>query len=210
MAEPKAAGKVCTGFSHPFVAKHTVAGETVSFTDGMALARGVKVSINPDVANDNIFYADNAAAESDDGVFAGGTVKLTVDGLFQEAERFIYGLPAPSEVAYGESQKAMMTKHGVKTTPPYLGIGFVVRYQSAGVTTYVPVILVKAKFKTAGTEAATQEDKINWQTQDLEASLFRDDTSEANWKWVGEDLSTESEAVDIIKGIFAVTDGKAA
>ena len=204
MAEPNAAGKVCTGFSFPFVAKHIVADGKVSFTDGMALARGVKVSISPDVGDDNIFYANNAAAESEDGVFTGGTVKLTVDGLFQKAERFIYGLPEPTEVAYGENQKAMMTKHGASAKPPYLGIGFVVRYQSAGVTTWVPVILVKSKFKTAGTEAATQEDKKNWQTQDLEASLFRDDTEEANWKWVGEDLPTEADAVTIIKGIFGV------
>lgn len=199
-----AAGKVCTGFSFPFVAKYAVAEGKVSFANGIPLARGVKISISPDVGDDNVFYANNAAAESEDGVFTGGTVKLTVDGLFQKAERFIYGLPEPTEVAYGENQKAMMTKHGAKANPPYLGIGVVVRYQSAGVVTYVPLILVKSKFKTAGTEAATQEEKKNWQTQELEATLFRDDTEDADWKWVGEDLSTEAEAVAIIKGIFAV------
>lgn len=202
-----AAGKVCTGFSFPFVAKYSVAGGKVSFSEGMPLARGVKVSISPDVADSNIFYADNSAAESEDGVFTGGTVKLTVDGLTQKAERFVYGLPEPVEVSYGENQKAMMTKHGTNAKPPYLGIGVVVRYQSAGVTTYVPLILVKAKFKTSGTEAATQEEKKNWQTQDLEATLHRDDTETADWKWVGEDLSSESEAVAIIKGIFAVPNG---
>ena len=199
-----AAGKVCTGFSFPFVAKYGCNEGKVSFTEGMALARGVKLSISPDVGDDNVFYADNVAAESDEGVFTGGTVKLTVDGLFPTAERFVYGLPEPTEVTYGENQKAMMTRHGAAAKPPYLGIGVVVRYQSAGVTTYVPLILVKSKFKTAGTEAATQEDKKNWQTQDLEASLFRDDTAAAEWKWVGEDLPTEAEAVAIIKGIFAV------
>lgn len=203
-------GKVCTGFSHPFVAKYNCADGKVSFTDGMRLARGVKLSISPEVADDNVFYADNVAAESDDGIFTGGTASLTVDGLLQKAERFIFGLPEPSEVTYGETQKAMMTKHGVNAKPPYLGIGAVVRYQSSGVTTYVPTILVKAKFKTNGTEAATQEDKKNWQTQDLEAALFRDDTAEANWKWVGEDLASEAEAVAVIKGIFAVADEEGA
>lgn len=201
-----AAGKVCTGFSYPFVAKYGVADGKVKFTEGMRLARGVKISISPEVADDNVFYADNVAAESDDGIFTGGTVSLTVDGLLQKAERFIYGLPEPTEVAYGESQKAMMTKHGVNAKPPYLGIGAVVRYQSNGVTTYVPTILVKAKFKTNGTEAATQEENKDWQTQELEAALFRDDTADADWKWVGEDLPTEEEAVAIIKGIFAVAD----
>lgn len=197
-------GKVCTGFSDPFVAKYACAGGAVTFSGGMPLARGVNVSISPDVSDGDVFYADNQAAESDEGQFTGGTVKLTVDGLHQAAERFIYGLPEPVEVPYGENQKAMMTKHGKSANAPYVGVGVVVRYQSAGVTTYVPIILVKAKFKTAGTEAATQEEGKNWQTQDLEASLHRDDTESADWKWVGEDMNTRDEALAVLKGILNV------
>ena len=203
----KANGKVCTGFSHPFVAKYNCAGNDVSFTEGMPLARGVSVDIAPDVSDGNAFYADNQVAESDEGQFTGGTVKLTVDGLHQAAERFIYGLPAPVEVPYGESQKAKMTKHGNKAVAPYVGIGVIVRYQSAGVTTYVPVILVKTKFKTSGTAAETQEETKNWQTQDLEAVLHRDDTEDANWKWVGEDLSSEAAALAVLEGILNVAAG---
>lgn len=205
-----AAGKVCIGFSNPFVAKYNCTDGAVSFTEGMRLARGVSISISPEVNDDNDFYADNVVAESDSGTFAGGTATLTVDGLHQAAERFIYGLPDPEAVTYGDKKQAMMTKHGLKAEAPYVGIGVVVRYQSGGQITHVPIILVKTKFKTSGTEAATQEESKNWQTQDLEATLCRDDTSDANWKWVGEDLLSEDEAVAVIKGIFSVADDAAA
>lgn len=200
-----AAGKVCIGFSKPFVAKYICTGGEVKFAGGIQLARGVSVSISPDVSDDNNFYADGILAESDSGRFTGGTATLTVDGLHQAAEKFIYGLSDPEEITYGESKKATMTKYGANTEPPYVGIGVVVWYQSNGVVTYVPTILVKAKFKPNGTEAKTQENnEKNWQTQDLEATLHRDDSPEANWKYVGEDMPTETEAVAVIKGMFSV------
>lgn len=201
-----AAGKVCIGFSKPFVAKYDCTGGAVKFTNGMQLARGVSVSISPEVSDDNNFYADGILAESDNGRFTGGTASLTVDGLHQAAEKFIHGLPDPEEITYGDNKKASMTKYGANAEPPYVGIGVVVWYKSGGVTTYVPVILVKAKFKMNGTEAQTQEgNETNWQTQTLEASLHRDDSAEANWKYVGEDMPTEEEAAAVIKGLFAVT-----
>lgn len=200
-------GKVCTGFSAPFVAKYNNAGGTVTYTEGMRLARGVSVSISPEVGDDNNFYADNVVAESEDGIFTGGTVKLIVDGLLAAAEDFIYGLPAAEDVSVGE-KKVKIRKYGEKMNIPYVGIGFVVEYRSGGVTTYSPVILTKSRFKTNGTEAQTREDTTNWQPQDLEATLARDDTAAHNWKWVAEDQATEEEAIAIIESLFSV--GKAA
>lgn len=196
-------GKVCTGFSAPYVAKYNNAGGTVTYTDGMRLARGVSVSISPEVGDDNTFYADNIAAETEDGVFTGGSVKLTVDGLHSAAETFIYGLPAADEITVGD-KVVKVRKYGNKMSVPYVGIGVVVEYRSDGVTTYAPVILTKGRFKTNGTEAQTREDTTSWQTQDLEATIARDDTPEHNWKWVAEDQSTEAEAIAIIESIFNV------
>ena len=202
-----AAGRVCTGFSDPFVAKYNYAGGAVSFTNGMRLARGVKVNVSPTVSDDNNFYADNEVAESDSGMFTGGTATLTVDGLHMAAERFIYGLPEPEEVAYGESQKANFTKFGRKAEPPYVAVAVVVRYRSGGADIYVPTIFVKTKFKTHGLDAQTQDgEETNWQTQDLETVLHRDDTPDHNWKWVGDDFTTREEAASLIKGMFAVSE----
>lgn len=200
-----AAGRVVTGFSKPYVAKYNVSGSTVTYSDGMKLARGVDVSIEPEVGDSNPFYADNIEAETVPGTFTGGTIGLTVDGLLTVAERFVYGLPEAEEITYGESKKASVTHYGDDMDIPYVGIGFVVRYMSDNVTTYVPMILTKARFQVSNTSAATQEDSIDWQTQELTADLMRDDSVTHSWKKIADGVSTEDEAEEILKVMLNIT-----
>lgn len=182
-----AAGKVATGFSKPYVAKYLSNAGQISFTGGRKLARGVNVSLSPESSTDNNFYADNQVAESASGLFTGGTVTLTVDGLFMDAERFVQGLPqadAAGWVGYGDDKET-----------PYIAIGYIVRYMSGGVTTYVPTILPKTKFGLFNQSAATQEQEIDWQTQEIEATLMRADDANHNWKFISEtEYSTEDDA----------------
>lgn len=182
-----AAGRVITGFSKPYAAIYTATGGAVTYSGVQQLARGVEVSLEPESSEDNTFYADNVAAESAAGVFTGGTITLTVDGLFTAARRKFFGLP--------EAGADGWTAEGDSVNAPYVGIGYIVRYMSDGVTTYVPTIIAKAKFATLGDTAATQEDEIDWQTTELSASLMRDDTTNHNWRFIGADFSTEEEAV---------------
>ena len=93
-----AAGKVITGYSKPYVAKYSATGGTVTYSEGMPLARGVSVSISPEVGDANPFYADNVEAETVPGEITGGTADLVVDGLLNEAEALIYGLPEPESL----------------------------------------------------------------------------------------------------------------
>ena len=158
----------------------------------------VKGSVNP-------FYADNIEAETVPGTFTGGTIGLTVDGLLTVAERFVYGLPEAEEITYGESKKASVTHYGDDMDIPYVGIGFVVRYMSDNVTTYVPMILTKARFQVSNTSAATQEDSIDWQTQELTADLMRDDSVTHSWKKIADGVSTEDEAEEILKVMLNIT-----
>lgn len=200
-----AAGKVCTGFSCPFVAKYSASGEVVTYSGGMQLARGVEVSIEPEVGDTDPFYADNVSAETVPGKFTGGTVTLTVDGLKEEAEKLIMGLPESESLSYGESKTADIYNYGEAMDPPYVGIGFLVRYMSGGVESFAPVVLTKARFQTASTSAATQEDQIEWQTQELTADLSRDDSAGKVWKKVVADVSTEAEGIEILKSILKIT-----
>lgn len=196
-----AAGKVCTGFSLPYVAEYAASQGTVTYSGGMKLARGVNVSIAPEVADNNDFYADNVLAESVSGTFTGGTVTLTVDGLLPAAEAFVYGLPTATTV-----NSVSVYKYGDDADPPYVGIGFVARYMSAGVTSYKVIILTKAKFNLPTEAAATQEADIAWQTQELTASLMRDDTSDHDWKYVGStEYTTEALAEADLKKILSIT-----
>lgn len=179
-------GRVITGFSYPYVALYSESGGTISYSSGQVLARGVSVDLSIDAADDNNFYADNVVAESATGMFGGGTCTLTVDGLLTAAEKLILGLPT----ADGDG----WTAYGDSASIPYVGVGFIVRYMSDGVTTYVPVALPKVKFKMPNLSANTQEDEIDWQTQELEATILRDDSSNHTWKYVCAGQSDEATA----------------
>ena len=191
-----AAGRVMTGFSLPYVAKYSASGTTVTYTSGMRLARGVSVSIEAEAEDDNIFYADNISAESAPGIFTSGTATITVDGLKDGAEKLIMGLGDPDADGF--------THYGEAMTIPYVGVGFICRYMEDGVTSYVPVILRKCRFVTTGLDAATATETIEWQTQELSATLLRDDTSDHDWKYVGAATSTEASAEAKIKTMFGV------
>ena len=192
-----AAGRILTGFSLPYVALYSAAGNTVTYSSGQRLARGVSVSIEAEAEDDNIFYADNISAESAAGIFTSGTATFTVYGLKLAAEQLIMGIPAADSegfIHYGES-----------LTIPYVGVGFICRYMEDGVTSYVPVILTKCRFVTPGIDAATATETIEWQTQELTASLLRDDTTNHDWKLVGGEQTTEAAAEAKIKTLFAIT-----
>lgn len=191
-------GRVCTGFSKPYVALYAFTGGSVVYSSCTALARGVEVSVEAEESSEaNNFYADNVIAESISGVFSGGTATLTIDGLLDTTRKLIYGLPAADTAGW--------THFGDSQSVPYVGIGFVTRYMSDGVTSYVPTILTKAIFQAEPQEAATQEDEVEWQTTELTATLLRDDSSNHDWKMIGAAQTTEALAEGMITSMFGVT-----
>ena len=192
-----AAGRVMTGFSLPYVALYTASGGTVTYSQGQRLARGVQVSIEAEAEDDNIFYADNISAESAPGIFTSGTATFTVDGLKLDAERLIMGIPAADTEGF--------IHYGENLTIPYVGVGFICRYMEDGVTSYVPYILTKCRFVTPGVDAQTATETIEWQTQEITATLLRDDTSNHDWKLVGTAQTTEALAEKKIKTIFNIS-----
>ena len=199
-----AAGKVCIGFSLPYVAKYNANGGNPTYTGGGELARGGGVSIEPSSSSDNSFCCDNVVAETDAGIFTGGDLTLTVDGLLLEAEQMITGAPEPEELSYGEGKKVKILKHGIKNNPPYFGVGYIAKYRSDGVDTFVPTVLRKVRFDAPKSAAKTTENSISWQTQALTGKLARDDSSDHDWKWVADDQATEEDAEEILKALLSV------
>ena len=192
-----AAGKVCTGFSKPYVALYSASGTTITYTSGQKLARGVDVSIEPESSDDNKFYADNIEAETEGGKFTGGTLNLTVDGLFQAAESLIMGLPAADSagwVHYGDSQEI-----------PFVAVGYIARYMSDGVESYVPTVIPKCIFNQISDSAATSEGSINFQTQSLTAKIKRSENANRDWRIRGDEEETEAAAEAAIKTMFSIT-----
>lgn len=191
-------GRVCTGFSKPYVAVYGAAAGAVTYTNGMVLARGVNVSIDPDDSEDNEFHADNQLAESAGGTFTGGSITLTVDGLKDAAEKLVFGNDAAGTDGW--------TKWGGRTKPPYVGVGYITRYMEEGVESFVPTIIRKVKMNLPSSDAATQEEEIEFQTQELSGTIFRDDTTTADWKWTGAGQTTEAAAEAKIKTALGITE----
>lgn len=201
-------GKVLTGFSCPYVAEYQANGPTVAYSNGRRLARGVEVKITPASSEVDPFYADNVSAETAPDVFTGGDLELTVDGLFADAEQMILGLPDPTEVEVN-GKKVNSYAYGDNMAFPYMGQGFIARYQSAGVVSYTPIVLTKTRFNLPELSAQTQEATISWQTQPLTAKILRDDTAAHNWKIVGADMATEADAEAFIRAVLNITEAAA-
>lgn len=193
------AGKVCTGFSKPYVALYAAASGAVTYSKGQVLARGVDVSLEPAVSDTKKFYANNGEAESVEGKFKGGTMKLTVDGLLDPAAALIMGLPNATTEGW--------TKYGDEMKPPYVGVGYIARYMSGDTESFVPTIVRKTKFAIPTDKAATEEDGVKFQTSSLESEIFRDDSTTKDWKWIGAEKYTEEAAEAMIKTALGITTG---
>ena len=190
---------VTTGFSLPYVALYTNPSGTNVFSSGTKLARGVSVTVEADTVDDNNFYADNILAETEAGAVSGGTLTLTVDGLAPTARRLIYGLPTANT-------STGWVNVGDEATHPFCAVGFIRRTMNNGTTNYWPVVFPKCKFKFYGEDAATQEEQIDWQTTELEATFMRDDTTNHNWKYINDTaFTTEALAEAALKTFLSIT-----
>ncbi len=194
-------GRVITGFSKPYVALYTATASggsyTISYSSGQILARGVEIQIEPETTDDNNFYADNVIAENEAGLFTGGTLTLTVDGLKDPANKLIYGLPAADTDDWYNYDNTQAI--------PFVGFGAVIRVQEAGVVSYAPIVLPKIQFNDTGMTAATQEDSIDWQSAELTAQIFRDESVKQTWKKLGEAQVSEAAAEAMIKSFLSIS-----
>ena len=190
---------VTTGFSLPYVALYSNPSGTNVFSSGKKLGRGVSVSVDADVIDDNNFYADNILAETETGAVSGGTLTLTVDGLDPTVRRLIFGLPAANT-------STGWAAVGDEATVPYCGVGFLRRAMNNGTTYWFACVFPKVKFHFNDENAETQEEQIDWQTTELEATFMRDDTSNHNWKYVNDTaFSSESAAEAALKTFLSIT-----
>lgn len=195
-------GRVITGYSKPIVANYSVEGTTVSYTSAIPLARGVDINIDIETADSNDFFADNVLAESASGTFSSGTATATVDGLKDAARQQIQGLPEATSVTV-DGSTVNVYEYDDRQVVPYQGFGFVVRVMEDGITSYIPYVLPKVQFAADGLSAATQEEEIEWQTSELEAAIYRDDSEHHRWRRIGAAQTTEASAEAVVRAMLA-------
>lgn len=189
------------GLSKPFYAKYANEGTTVTYTGCKQLAKAVEFGMELAGGDDNSLYADNGPAESNKQ-FSGGTMTITTDDIMPEEASDILGIPLqeivndaiqtadPKEMVFGEAQVV-----------PYLGFGTILKKQKNNVIRYMGLVLPKVQFANPGITAVTQGETIDWQTQELSATIMRDDTSAHNWCRYAL-LDTEADAEAYIKGLL--------
>lgn len=195
---------VGTGYRYPMIAEYTASGGSVTYTNLASLGRGVSMSWDVDVADSNNFYADDVVAESIGGFFQSGSGTAVIDGLDETTAKTILGLSATRNETIGGNTIAVQGYGDV--TPPYLGLGFIRREMINGATKYKPIIFPKVRFSMPSGSAATQEEDIDWQTQELAFTIFRDDTSNKEWKITPKDsMDTENDALNFIRVMLGGT-----
>lgn len=198
-------GGVRIGFCQPYVAVYSHSGTTVTYADGQKMARGVSVSMTAKSGSDSKFYADDVLAESAAGKFTGGTLTLTVDGLSLEADKLMRGLPAASELTVN-SAKVKIYADNSEVNAPYLGVGYLEKWQYEGEIKYRPVVIYKCKLATPDENAQTEGESTNWQTQNLTLDVVRSDKEKRDWRIRGEHQATEEAALAVVKSILNITE----
>lgn len=198
------AGRVAIGFSKPYVAKYANSGTTVTYSDGQLLARGISVTITPEMSDDVVLWGDNRQIEIVPGRVTGGTCSITVDGLLDETEKLVYGLPAAETISYDSGKTENVYVYGDSMKQPYVGLGFVAKFVSGGEYSYVPFVLNKCVFGLPNTNLQTAEESTNFQTSEIEVNFYMDDSDAHAWKKVGAGVATEADAEAILKTMLNI------
>lgn len=189
---------VGTGYRYPMFANYAAAGNTVTYTNLASLGRGVSMDWDIDVSDSTGFYADDVLVEEAGGVFQSGTGTAVIDGLDQAVAAKILGLAATRTLTVGNDS---VTVQGYSNeTPPYVGIGFIKRQQMNGAVTYMPIVFPKVHFTMPSGSLNTQEEEIDWQTQELEFTILRDDTTNAEWMFCPTTgMADEADAINFVR-----------
>lgn len=194
---------VTIGYSYPYVALYNGSGGQDSYTEGMDLGGGVGYEDSIEVADDNNFYANNKIDESESGVFTSGEATITINGLVPDAAKMILGLKNTTEVS-----ETTWDDYDDDAKPPEVGYGHVKKVMDQGVIQYYGFVLPRVTFALPNESAATQEDQIDWQTQELTATILRSLNGKHKWREVSNaPFSTEEEAYAAVKAFLSQTAG---
>lgn len=193
---------VITGLSRCWAADWQTDG---TYKNGKEIGKAIDFSFEPGEAKDNTLYADNSAVASDTTV-ATAKVTLTTDGLSLENTAFLLG-----------STVSAATITGVKTTevkelmidganPGYMGYATIARYRVGGIDKYRAILIRKMRFAVPKMTAKTQGESVDWQTNALSGTAYRDTTG-ANPGFLrsSSDLDTEADALLTIKSWLNIT-----
>lgn len=189
------------GLSKPYAAVYSNTGSTVTYSSGAVCGKAVSLEISLDDGSDNILYADNAPAESDNQ-FAGGSLTLGTDDLYADVMKNFIGMV--EEAITGGPTGAKWYKNNDNQVTPYLGFGAIAKKKVNGAIKYVAIVLHKIQFANLSQSLETQGETISWQTPEITAQIMRSDIATHDWRWISSDLDTEADAETLIKDVLNI------
>ena len=191
------------GYSKPYVALYSGSGGKDTHTSGMSLGGGVSYSDSIEVADDNDFRADNRVDETESGVFTSGEATITVNYLSAKAAKMVLGLK--NQTTVGDVQ---WDDYDDDANPPDIGYGHVKKVMDDGVIQYIGFVLPRVKMALPSESAETQGETIDWQTQELTATIMRSLNGKHPWRAIAETLfDTEDEAEAAVVAYLSQTAG---
>lgn len=192
------------GLSKPYIAKYNATGTSVTYDTPQLLGKAVSLSLTLDTGADNILYADNAPAESDNQ-FSGGTLTLSTDDINATVMAEVFGAKKEAISASGvTTEGASWIIYDNDQEIPYVGFGGIIKKQVGGAVKYVGVVYNKVQFQNLNDSATTQGATIEWQVPEISATLLRSDNVKNEWRRITTELETEAEAEAAIKAFFGV------
>lgn len=194
-----------TGLSIPICAPYENLGSgRISYGEPYAADSAVEYSVEIEANEDNNLYGDNRIKETAGGSFSSGTLSLTTTDIGAELAMKILGLKTVKRTVEGAEIDEIVVDDDAKA--PELGFGIIEEHQVDDVRLYKPIVLARVKFKNPGLAATTREKEIDWQTQQVEATILRseqlDDKYKYPWQFSPKDWYTTEE--DAKKYILAV------
>lgn len=187
---------VTIGYSYPYIARYDGSTGTDKYTDGMDLGAGVSYSDSIEVADDNDFFANNQIDESDTGRFVSGEANITINALSAEAAKMALGIKNQTTVP----EDTTWDDYDDDTVPPDLGYGHVKKLRDKGVDKFQAFILPRVKMALPSEAATTQGEELDWQTQELTATIMRSLNGKHKWRSIAPTLfDTEQEAYEAVK-----------
>lgn len=194
------------GLSKPYIAKYSNVGSTVAYETATLMGKAVSLTLSLNGGDSNVLYADNAPAESNTQ-FNGGTLTLTTDDLLPEPLIKLLGVKKETMNVTGVSaEDAAWMVYDDDQIVPYVGVAGIIKKIVSGVTKYVAVVYPKVQFQNINDSVNTQGETIEWQTNEISATLMRSDNAKHEWKRISTELATEAEAEAAIKDFFNPTE----
>ena len=172
------------GLRKPFVAKYNRA--TKSYSDGFKYSHAVQFQINPNYAEASL-YGDDAQQEYEKQFINAG-ITLGTTGTPLKAASTMFG----HQVDFATDEAN------------YVGMGITGVEKVDGVTQYIALIILCAKFADSAESYQTKGDQLQFNTPSITGSAIVAN-DEGEWK-ITEIFDTEAEAVAFVKEFLNIED----